>query len=61
VRKIRYKKGRKVQPSILEYTGVHKKLQTEMQLFVYDDADLTEYPDFKINEFPETLDLKKIN
>lgn len=61
MRKIRYKKGRKVQPSILEYTGVHKKLQTEMQLFVYDDIDLTEYPDFKINEFPETLDLNKIN
>jgi magnesium transporter len=61
VRKIRYKKGRKVQPSILEYTGIHKKLQTEMQLFVYDDTDLTEYPDFNIDEFPETLNLKKIN
>ena len=61
MRKIRYKKGRKVQPSILEYTGVHKKLQTEMQLFVYDDNDLTEYPDFKINEFPNKTDLKKIN
>ncbi len=61
MRKIRYKKGRKVQPSILEYTGIHKKLQTEMQLFVYDDTDLTEYPDFKINEFPKNTDLKKIN
>lgn len=61
MRKIRYKKGRKVQPSILEYTGIHKKLQTEIQLFVYDDTDLTEYPDFKIDEFPETLDFKKIN
>ena len=61
MRKIRYKKGRKVQPSILEYTGIHKKLQTEMQLFVYDDTDLTEYPDFKINEFPKKTDLKKIN
>ncbi len=61
MRKIRYKKGRKVQPSILEYTGIHKKLQTEMQLFVYDDTDLTEYPDFNIDEFPETLNLKKIN
>ena len=61
MRKIKYKKGRKVQPSILEYTGIHKKLQTEMQLFVYDDSNLTEYPDFKINEFPETLDSKKIN
>ncbi len=61
MRKIKYKKGRKVQPSILEYTGTHKDLKTQMQLFVYDDADLTEYPDFNILKFPETLDLKRIN
>ena len=61
MRKIKYKKGRKVQPSILEYTGVHNTIGTQMQLFVYDDNDLTEYPDFKINKFPETLDLTKIN
>ena len=61
MRKIRYKKGRKVQPSILEYTGIHKDIQTEMQLYVYDDADLTEYPEFRINEFPKTLNLNKIN
>ena len=61
MRKIKYKKGRKIQPSILEYTGVHKDLQTQMQLFIYDNEDLTEYPDFNINKFPETLDLTKIN
>ena len=61
MRKIKYKKGRKVQPSILEYTGVHKDMSTQMQLFVYDDADLTEYPDFNSTKFPETLDLTRIN
>lgn len=61
MRKIKYKKGRKVQPSILEYTGIHKDIQTEMQLFVYDDADLTEYSEFRINEFPKSLNLNKIN
>ena len=61
MRKIKYKKGRKVQPSILEYTGIHKGVQTEMQLFVYDDADLTEYPEFRINEFPKSQNLNKIN
>ena len=61
MRKIKYKKGRKVQPSILEYTGVHKDVSTQMQLFVYDDADLTEYPDFNSTKFPEILDLKRIN
>ena len=61
MRKIKYKKGKKVQPSLLEYTGSHKGVKTEMQLFVYDDSDLTEYPDFKINEFSDAIDLKKIN
>ena len=61
MRKIKYKKGRKVQPSILEYTGVHKNLETQMQLFVYNDEDLTEYPDFNITKFSETVDLTKIN
>jgi len=61
MRKIKYKKGKKVQPSILEYTGVHKGIQTQMQLFVYNDEDLTEYPDFNITKFPETLDLTMIN
>lgn len=61
MRKIKYKKGRKVQPSILEYTGIHNDIQTEMQLFVYDDADLTEYSEFRINEFPKSLNLNKIN
>ena len=61
MRKIKYKKGRKVQPSILEYTGVHKNFETQIQLFVYDDNDLTEYPNLNIDKIPETLDLDKIN
>jgi magnesium transporter len=61
VRKIKYKKGRKVQPSILEYTGNHKSFETQMQLFVYDDNDLTEYPNLNIDKIPETLDLDKVN
>ncbi len=61
MRKIKYKKGRKVQPSILEYTGNHKSFETQMQLFVYDDNDLTEYPNLNIDKIPETLDLDKVN
>lgn len=61
MRKIKYKKGRKVQPSILEYTGVHKKRPTEMQLFVYNDTDLTEYPELNISELQATVDFKKSN
>jgi magnesium transporter len=62
VRKIRYKKGKKVIPSTLEYTGVHKGVQTQTQLFVYDDKNLTECSDH--NHFDlicPTIDLTKVN
>ena len=42
MRKIKYKKGRKEQPAVLEYTGVHKDVVTEMQMFVYDVEFLEE-------------------
>ena len=61
MRKIKYKKGRKVQSTVLEYTGIHKDKATEMQLFVYDDADLTEYREFGINEFTKCVNLQKVN
>ena len=46
MRKIKYKKGRKLQPNNLEYTGIHKRTDSEMQLFVYDDLNLSEFEDF---------------
>ncbi|MES2543471.1 MAG: magnesium/cobalt transporter CorA [Bacteroidota bacterium] len=61
MRKIKYKKGRKVQHTQLEYTGIHKSKPTEMQLFVYDDADLTEYEDIALTEVVENIDPKKVN
>jgi magnesium transporter len=61
VRKIKYKKGRKVQPSVLEYTGVYKDLHTQMQLFVYSEEDLIEYHDFNVSNLSKTLDLTKVN
>ena len=42
MRKIKYKKGRKEQPTVLEYTGIHKNVVTEMQMFVYDVEFLEE-------------------
>jgi magnesium transporter len=32
-----------------------------MQLFVYDDNDLTEYPNINIDKIPEIIDLDKVN
>lgn len=37
MKKIKYKKVRKLQPNNLEYTGTHKTVPVEMQLFVYDE------------------------
>lgn len=61
MRKIKYKKGRKVQPTILEYTGSHKSIKTEMQLFVYDTNDLTEYAEFRTAQLNKCFDNSKTN
>lgn len=61
MRKIKYKKGRKLQPYSLEYTGIHKSKESEMQLFVYDDLSLTEYEDFKVSDLDKYIDKQKTN
>ena len=61
VRKIKYKKGKKVVPTHLEYTGVHKHTQTEIQLFVYNDLDLAEFHEFDVYEMEKHVDLTKSN
>jgi len=47
-----------VQPTLLEYTGIHKYTQTESQLFVFDDLDLAEFHEFDVNEIENTLTTK---
>ncbi|MGV3696934.1 magnesium/cobalt transporter CorA [Flavobacterium sp.] len=61
MRKIKYKKERKVQPTLLDYTGVHKEIKTETQLFVYDGNDITEYQEFKVKELERCIDISKSN
>lgn len=61
MRKIKYKKGRKVQTKLLEYTGIHQETLSELQLFVYDSNVLTEYNDFKVNQLNKCFDLDKNN
>lgn len=51
MRKIKYKKGRKVQPSQVEYTGIYRDKETEMQLFVYDEEDVVEFQNITIDDF----------
>ncbi|MBP2281836.1 magnesium transporter [Flavobacterium sp. CG_23.5] len=61
MRKIKYKKGRKLQPFNLEYTGIHKQHESEMQLFVFDNFDLTEYEDFKVSDLDKYINTQKMN
>jgi len=61
MRKIKYKKGRKLQPYNLEYTGIHKRTDSEMQLFVYDDLNLSEFEDFNISDLAKSIDCQKTN
>jgi len=50
-----------VQPSFFDYTGLHKSVQTEMQLFVYDSKDLIEFNNLKVKELNQSIDLSKVN
>ncbi len=61
MRKIKYKKGRKVQPSFFDYTGIHKHIETELQLFVYDTNDITEYEELKSTDIIKKVDYEKVN
>jgi magnesium transporter len=61
MRKIKYKKGRKVQHTSLEYTGSHKDHESEMQLFVYDDDDIIEYEKLNILALNNCIDYTKSN
>ena len=61
MRKIKYKKGKKVQPTLLEYTGTHKFTHTEIQLFVYDTNDLSEFHEIEVGQMYKHLDFSKTN
>lgn len=61
MRKIKYKKGRKIQPNNFEYTGIHNAKNSEMQLFVYDDSELSEYANLNVADLKKCIDVQKIN
>src|SRR6187402_103823 len=61
MRKIKYKKGKRLQPYTLEYTGQHKNKEVEMQLFVYNDNTVEEYDNALIGYLERHIDLNKIN
>ncbi|WP_264563866.1 magnesium/cobalt transporter CorA [Flavobacterium sp. N3904] len=61
MRKIKYKKGKRLQPFSLEYTGLHRNKEIEMQLFVYDDCTVSEYENGTIANLEKHIDYTKTN
>jgi magnesium transporter len=61
MRKIKYKNGKRVQPYNLEYTGLHRNKEIEMQLFVYDNSSVNEFENGTINNLEKHIDYQRIN
>lgn len=66
MKRLKYKKGRKVQPNYYEYTGQHSEFPVEMQLFVYNAESYTETKDLhlsqvEIAELLKSSDVKWLN
>lgn len=57
MRKISYKKGRKVSVSNFEYTGVYTDKGSDMQLFVYNEDKVIEEQHISVKKFMTTKDL----
>lgn len=55
MRKIKYKKGRKVQPSQVEYTGIYTDKETELQLFVYNEENVVEFQNITVDDFFKSI------
>jgi magnesium transporter len=50
VKRLKYKKGRKVQPNYYEYTGHHNEFPVELQLFVYNSESYTETKNLNLGQ-----------
>ena len=48
-------------PSLIEYTGEHDNTKPEMQLFVYDSDELSEYEDIKLSQLDKHMESDKNN
>jgi magnesium transporter len=61
MRKIKFKKSRKAQPNHFEYTGLHKEMESEMQLFAYDSVHFIEYESIDIVDLNSCIEDQKTN
>lgn len=60
MKKIKYKKIKKTQPNVYEYTGIYKDNPTEMQLFIYDDDDFKEYTQINVSDISSKINNDKV-
>ena len=56
MKRMKYKKVRKVQPNYYEYTGIHTTDLVEMQLFVYDDLGYEEYKKAALDKIQKEIE-----
>lgn len=61
MKKIKYVKGRRNLSNALEYTGIHKNTESEMQLYVYNAQNATEYSKLNVSEFNQYINFKQTN
>ncbi|AWM14890.1 magnesium and cobalt transport protein CorA [Flavobacterium sediminis] len=61
MRKLKYKKGRKVNFQPLEYNGIYTDRKTEMQLFVYNENNIVEYQNVSVADFIKNRDSEQCN
>lgn len=61
MRKIKYKKGQKYSGQPYEYTGIYTDKETEMQLFIYDEENVTEFQAIEVDDFIKNKSEKENN
>lgn len=55
MKRIKYRKSRKIQPLQPEYNGIFKEVKTEIQLFVYDDQNVDEFVDITVEDLHKLI------
>lgn len=56
MQRIKYKKTRKVEPNLYEYTGIHREHTVSTQLFVYNEEGFEEYHNVPLEKIKSELD-----
>jgi magnesium transporter len=61
LRRIKYKKVRRVHGASIEYNGIYTDKATDMQLFVYNELSVVEFQKIQVEEFIKNRDLNQSN